>query len=150
MIFVTVGTTMPFDELIQAVDELAGQGIIREPVVCQIGTSAYQPRHCEFFRFEPSIDDWIAKASLVIGHGGTGTVLSLLVARKPFIAVANPRGAEDHQAQFLERLSRTIAILWTRDVSALGELIARAADFDVQALEGQRLADDLRRFLNDT
>lgn len=147
MIFVTVGTTMPFDELIQAVDELSGSGALSEPVVCQIGTSGYEPKNCEYFRFKPGIEDWVEKASLVIGHGGTGTVLSLLAARKKFIAVTNPRGAEDHQAQFLSRLSKSVSILWTRDVTQLGELIERAREFEAGPFEGERLADDLCRFL---
>ncbi|WP_306533874.1 PssE/Cps14G family polysaccharide biosynthesis glycosyltransferase [Geobacter sp.] len=148
MIFVTIGTTLVFDDLIEAIDNLVEDGIITEPVVCQIGNSGYVPKHCEYFRFQPNIDEWTAKASLVICHGGTGSVLSLLTQKRPFIAVANPRGAEDHQAQFLERLSRSISILWTRDLNGLSSLIEKARTFEPKPLDGERLVDDLRKYLN--
>lgn len=148
MIFVTIGTTLVFDDLIEAVDNLVAGGIITDPVVCQIGNSAYIPKNCEYFRFQPNIDEWTGKASLVICHGGTGSVLSLLTQKRPFIAVANPRGAEDHQAQFLERLSRSISILWTKDLKELPGLIEKARMFEPKALDGERLADDLRKFLD--
>lgn len=145
----TVGTTLPFDDLVRAVDALAGKGAITEPVVCQIGPGAYEPRHCEYFRFKPNVDEYIEQAALVIGHGGTGTVTGLLAARKPFVAVANPLGAGNHQAEFLDRLSRRVAFLWTADLAQLPELIAKAAGFEPAAHGGERLTDDLRRYLAD-
>jgi beta-1,4-N-acetylglucosaminyltransferase len=149
VILVTVGTTMPFDELIEAMDRLTAQGSLLEPVVCQIGNGRYEPGHCEYFRFKPSLAALTREASLVIGHGGTGTVLSLLAERKPFIAVVNPRGANDHQGQFLERLSRVVSILWTRDFGDLPALIERAREFKVEAMIQECLADDLRKFLQE-
>ncbi len=147
VIFVTVGTTLPFDELVEAVDKLVADGVIKEPVVCQIGHGQYVPKKCEFFRFKPTLDDDIARASLVIGHGGTGTVTGLLASGKAFLAVANPLGVHDHQRQFLARLSRAMQSLWTADLSELPRLIERARTFRPQAVSGERLTDDLKRFL---
>ncbi len=138
---------MPFDTLIEAIDGFVGDERIRDEVVCQIGRGEYLPRHCEHFRFAPGLDDWMDRASLIIGHGGTGTVLGLLAARKRFIAVANPLAADDHQTQFLTRLGKAVSVLWTRDPTELPTLIERAGTFEVEPLEGMRLADDLRSFL---
>ena len=80
MIFVTVGTTMPFDKLIYRIDELKGENFIKEDVVCQIGNGKYIPVNCEYFRFKPSIEEHIDKAFLIIAHGGTGTVFSFCVS----------------------------------------------------------------------
>ena len=45
MIFVTVGSQkFPFDRLVQRVDELAGEGIIREEVIIQTGACRYRPQ----------------------------------------------------------------------------------------------------------
>jgi len=147
MIFVTVGTTLCFDELIEAVDAFAGQGLIKGPVLCQIGNGACQPKHCEHFRFRPSIEDLMMKASVVICHGGTGTVLNLLAMRKPFVAVANKSGVDNHQAQFLSRLEKEVPLLWTADVKKLPELVLAAASARPGAVKDGRLSEDIRKYI---
>ncbi len=147
MIFVTTGTTLCFDELIEAVDGLVANGQISEPVVCQIGNSKYVPENCDYFRFQPSIDEWIQKASLVISHGGTGTVLSLIINQKAFIAVANSRAADNHQVQFLSRLGQMISLLWTESTEELPALIQQASTFRTKLMKGKRLADDLKDYI---
>ena len=138
---------MPFNSLVAKVDEMTGGGHFQEEVICQIGNGEYIPQHCEYFRFKPDLDSDIQAASLVIGHGGTGTVLGLLAARKRFVAVVNPIGAHDHQAQFLARLGETVSILWTRALDELPELVTKAREYEIQALAGMALADDLKVFL---
>lgn len=147
MIFVTVGTTLTFDDLIRTMDDIATSDMVQEEIICQIGSGEYIPQHCEHFRYTPNLEELIDRASLVIGHGGTGTVLSLLSSGKPFIAVANPLGADDHQAQFLARLEQTATILWTRDLSQLPQLILDARTHQVESRPGLRLADDLIDFI---
>jgi len=148
MIFVTTGTTLCFDKLIETVDDLVGNGQISEPTVCQIGNSKYIPKNCEYFRFQPSIDNWIQKASLVICHGGTGTVLSLIKKNKPFIAVANKRGADDHQSQFLSQLGKMGCILWTNNINELPALIKKVSTFKAPLFSVEHLVDDLKRYLD--
>ena len=121
MILVTVGTTMPFDEMFVEVDRLAGAGHFDEPVLCQVGQSKYRTQHCESFVGRPTLRDLIAESSLVISHGGA-TVVELLLARKPFVAFPNPRGAGDHQGHFLTRMAKMAPISWSRDVADLQRL----------------------------
>ena len=122
MIFVTVGTTMPFDELVQEVDRLAGLDRLGEAVICQSGQSAYRMQHAEQFAGRPSIEDLIAEASLVISHGGA-TVIQLLGAAKPFVAFPNPRGAGDHQTAFLRQVQTIADVSWSSNVTDLERLI---------------------------
>ena len=122
MILVTVGTTMPFDELVAEVDRLSGAGLLGERVICQGGHSAYQMKNGEQFFGKPSISDLIAESSLVISHGGA-TVVQLLMARKPFVAFPNPRGAGDHQTAFLKQISATADVSWSANVSDLLALV---------------------------
>lgn len=148
MIFITVGTTLHFDELIEAVDSLVGKGQISESVVCQIGNGKYIPKNCEYFRFQKSIEEWIHQSSLVICHGGTGTVFPLITMGKAFVAVANSRGAHDHQSQFLSQLGKMGCLLWTRDIDKLHMLIQKASIFKPQPFHPEHVADDLTDYLN--
>jgi UDP-N-acetylglucosamine transferase subunit ALG13 len=123
MILITVGTTMPFDELLEEVDRLAGQDVFGEEVICQGGQSAYQLTHGEQFIGCPSLVDLIDRASMVVTHGGA-TVIQLLLARKPFVAFPNPRGAGDHQTSFLAQIAAVSDISWSRNVGELARLYA--------------------------
>lgn len=124
MIFVTVGTTMPFDELLAEMDRCVAAGVFGDDVVCQFGQSAYRMAHGEQFMARPSIDDLISRSSMVITHGGA-TVIQLLIARKPFVAFPNPRGAGDHQSSFLEQVAAVADISWSRNVADLAQLFRR-------------------------
>ncbi len=122
MIFVTAGTTMPFDELFEEVDRLAGENFFNEELICQSGQTSYQMRHAVQFRGRPSIDDLIAGASLVLSHGGA-TVVQLLLARKLFVAFPNPRGAGNHQTSFLSTIAGVSDISWSADVRDVARLV---------------------------
>lgn len=146
MIFVTVGTTH-FDRLIRKVDELKEIESFEDQVVCQIGSGKYQPKSCDFFRFQTSIENWIENADLVISHGGTGSVLSLLQANKKFVAIANTQLADDHQTKFLMRLERSVSFPWGRDVDDLTMLIRTALSNPPASISMPHLADELRRLI---
>ncbi len=148
MIFVTVGTTLTFDDLIKHIDLLKEQGKIKESVICQIGNGDYQPKHCEYFRFKPSVDEYLEQASLVICHGGTGSTLGVLSKGKKFVAVANPKGIDDHQALFLERISNVIPVIWTKDVESIEQKIHLAKKLEYSRVEIPSLVDDLTDFFN--
>jgi len=147
VIFVTTGTTMPFDELIQEMDRLAAENAFNQSIICQTGTSSIVPSHCEHFKFRPTIDDLIEQADAVITHGGS-TVLKLLKMRRPFVAVPNPRGADDHQGELLEALGQEVGLLWTRDIGNLKPLIHKALTNHVVDFDPPCFIDDLVGYLN--
>jgi beta-1,4-N-acetylglucosaminyltransferase len=147
LIFVTVGTTLAFDDLVRAVDLMVERGQLVEQVVCQIGRGKYEPRHCEHFRFAPDIGDRIETSAVVVSHGGTGSVSYLLSQQKPFVAVANPAGVDDHQAQFLSRLSERINILWTKDLGELPRLVKMAPEHVYVTKKADSLAANLSLYL---
>lgn len=127
MIFVTVGTHK-FDELIQEVDKISVEGLFEDNIVCQIGSGTYTPRNVEFFRYESeeNIGYYISQADFLIGHGGTGTVISFIKSGKKFVVVANTKLAGGHQVEFLEALQQYHPIKWTSHVKRLSLLIQRA------------------------
>jgi len=146
VIFVTVGTTMAYDSLIQEMDALVEQGQIQDRVVCQIGRGEYVPKHCEYFRFRPSIDDLIDEAELVISHGGS-TVIALIAAGKRCVIMANKDAADSHQRDFLRLITKQIDILWSEEVADLGSLIDKAYDADPSHKKLPSLANDLIEYI---
>jgi len=120
MIFVTVGTT-DFESLIETVDKLAPE--IDEKIICQVGKNKYLPSNCDYFRFKNSLEDYFDKASLVITHGGAGTLFRLLELRKKIIAVDNFERHDTHQKDLLKKLADDGYIIWCSDLEKLEELI---------------------------
>lgn len=123
MIFVTVGSSF-FDELVEAMDTAIGENQIRTEVVIQIGYGgSYEPVHCEFFRSSPGLNAYYERASLVVGHGGTGTTLEILERGLRLISVSNPYVSDNHQHEFLEALERRGFLTYCRDLTTLPRLI---------------------------
>src|SRR5262249_19256768 len=102
MIFVTVGVQLPFDRLVRAVDEWAGERR-RTDVFAQIGPSDYQPRHIEFSPFvdPPEFRRLVEAADVLVAHAGMGSIITALELGKPLLVM--PRRADygehrnDHQ-----------------------------------------------------
>ncbi len=146
MIFVTTGTTMPFDELLAEVDRLALEGDLGHEIICQTGASEYVPKNCDSFAFRLSIDDLLQSSDAVITHGGS-TVIKLLKFGRPFVAVANPRGADDHQGEMLNALGEQVGVLWTRDVKDVEALLKQALETPPTEFAPPCFLDDLVAYL---
>ncbi|MEO7100878.1 MAG: glycosyltransferase [Luteolibacter sp.] len=102
MIFVTVGSDIPFDRLIRAVDRWARENN-RHDVFAQIGRGGWEPEFIPFSALlEPTeFKERLASCSIVVGHAGMGTILSALQSSKPILVMPR-RGAlgetrNDHQ-----------------------------------------------------
>ena len=104
MIFVTTGSQkFQFNRLLQKIDLLIEEGMIREEVFAQIGVSDYQPKHYEYCRFldREGFTGKLRECRMVITHGGTGVIIGAVKQGKKVIAV--PRLAsygehvDDHQ-----------------------------------------------------
>ena len=90
MIFVTVGSrNYPFDRLFMELDKLYDEGIIKDKMFAQIGTSNYKPKNFEFKDFisQEEFLDYIKKSSYVISHGASGSIMKALNEGKKVIAV---------------------------------------------------------------
>ena len=105
VILLTIGTMLPFDRLVRAIDKWAEQHA-EEEVVAQIGDKGvYEPKHMRWVRLMPP-DEFAAMVEasrLLIAHAGTGSFL--LAAEKARPIVLFPRRAalnehtSDHQLQ---------------------------------------------------
>jgi len=119
MILVTVGTT-PFESLIRAMDAIAP--LVGESVLCQIADGKYIPVSCEYFRFKPSLEEDYKNSSLVVCHGGAGTLFGLLRLHKKIISVPNLERRDKHQTDLTDTLTARGLILSCYN---LGDLLER-------------------------
>lgn len=106
MIFVTVGSRpYPFDRLFIELDRLYEDGIIKDDIFAQTGTSTYIPKHFEYKDFISQEDflDKINESNFVISHGASGSIMKALNAGKKVIAVTRlekyGEHINDHQIQ---------------------------------------------------
>lgn len=119
MIFLTVGSSDPFDRIVRAVDEwAASRG--RTDVFAQIGRAQYEPRHIEAVPFlSPSeFRERVRAARLLVAHAGMGSIITALEAGRPIIVM--PKRARlgehrnDHQVATAKRLGQRpgITVAW--------------------------------------
>jgi len=136
MIFATVGTQLPFDRMIRAIDEwsaLSG----RSDILAQIGVSDFRPRHIQWVQsLRPAeFDRRFSEADLIISHAGMGTIITALELGKPIIVV--PRRADlgehrnDHQLATAKRFADMGLVSVAFQESELGKRIDElAANWD--------------------
>ena len=156
MIFVTVGTQLPFDRMVRAVDEWAGRAGNGERVFAQIGPSQYKPEHIKYAAFIDA-DEFqrrTREARAVIAHAGMGSIITALVMGKPILVM--PRRAamgeqrNDHQLATAQHFLAQGRIGVAADED---ELLARLEKLDqlcaaerIEAKASPRLLRALRKF----
>lgn len=131
MIFVTVGSMLPFDRLIKAMDEWS-QRHPAEDVYAQIGDGTYVPRYMEWTRVltPGTFTSKINAAELVVAHAGMGIIISTGEIGKPIVLL--PRllrereHTTDHQLHTAAKFSGRPLIRVAKDTSQLSEQIAAA------------------------
>jgi UDP-N-acetylglucosamine transferase subunit ALG13 len=123
MIFVTVGST-DFDALVATMDGLAPQ--LGEEVVLQIGLGTYVPHNAQYFRFAPSLTPYYQQASVVVAHGGLGTIVEALEQRVRLVCVVNPTTYDRHQEHLLRIFAGQNLLLWCPELSGLAAAIGEA------------------------
>ena len=106
LIFVTVGSRQyPFDRLFKKLDELYENGVLKEEMSAQIGTSSYKPKYFKYKDFisPEEFNECIKKADIVVSHGASGSIMKALNADKKVIVVTRlekyGEHINDHQIQ---------------------------------------------------
>jgi UDP-N-acetylglucosamine transferase subunit ALG13 len=88
MVFVTAGTQLPFDRLVEAIDNIAAE-YIGVKFIVQALKSNYKAKNIEVVSFLSSVDfaNAFNNAELIISHAGMGTIISALEKKKPIIVM---------------------------------------------------------------
>lgn len=131
MIFVTVGTILPFDRMIADMDSWAATHP-DENVIAQIGDSMYLPRYMQYFRKKggPEYLALLKSAELVVAHAGMGSVISAQENGIPIVLL--PRLQErrehttDHQLHSAEWLKTQRGVFVAATDAELPERIEQA------------------------
>ena len=97
MIFITVGTQLPFDRLIQSLDDYFTG--LDDAVFAQVGPSDIKLKNIPFADFvSPSkADELFQEASLIIAHAGMGSILTALKYKKPILVVPRKASLGEHR-----------------------------------------------------
>lgn len=135
MIFVTVGTQIPFDRLLKSVEKQIELGNIKEKVIVQAGVTNFKSDKMEIVSFIP-MDEFkkiIEDAKIIICHGGVGTITDGLKNNK--VIIACPRlerfneAKNDHQKQIVENFGNAGFIIPLLDLKDLDKALEKAKTF---------------------
>lgn len=159
MIFVTVGTQLPFERLVRAVDEWAGNNKDKT-VFIQLGQTLFRPNNCEFSAFTDP-EHWehlFQESELIVSHAGMGTILKSIEYDKPLILM--PRLAtlgehrNDHQVATASKFGNYLNIKVANEIADLskaldlpptgGRVLGQERSVNIE-----RLIGEVKRFINE-
>jgi UDP-N-acetylglucosamine transferase subunit ALG13 len=112
MIFATVGTQLPFDRLLLAVDTWAA--LHRDvPVIAQTGrtTTTYAHLTCLPHLDQARYNDCVAQARVIVAHAGMGSILSAIEAGKPVILMPRRADLNEHRNDHQRDTAAEMAVL---------------------------------------
>jgi UDP-N-acetylglucosamine transferase subunit ALG13 len=157
MIFVTVGTELPFDRLIGVVDAWAGRAG-RSDVFAQIGDSYQRPLNISYKTFiEPAeFARRFAEATIIVAHAGMGTILSALQYQKPIVVMPRRAALQEHRNEHQLATARRLAALGkitvAFDEAELAQTLDRLGELKAQerigAYASEGLITALREFID--
>lgn len=149
---------MPFDRLIQALDEWAKAQTSKVNIIAQIGTTSYKPSqlHAVASLSPVAFRDAIREAEIIVAHAGMGSVLTALEFGKPLVVMprlgARHETRNDHQVATANWLSTKQGIYVAMGESELAGAIdcARAQTLTVNEISpfaSPELIGALRAFI---
>ena len=99
MILVTVGTQIPFDRLVNYVDQWASKTEEKQDIVAQVGGSGFQSKHILVVQsVEPEqLEKYITECDFIVSHAGMGSILTALRVKKPIILFPRKASLGEHR-----------------------------------------------------
>lgn len=156
MIFVTVGTQLPFDRMVKAIDTWAAAPG-RPEVFAQIGNTSWRPSHIQYVA-NLTQSQFMEKAKacdILVAHAGLGSIITAMEFGKPIVIV--PRLAQhgehrnDHQLatarKFAAMAHVTVAYDTDELLAALENLEALKARTGANRGASPELLNAIRSFL---
>ncbi|AKQ41000.1 exopolysaccharide biosynthesis protein, glycosyltransferase [Aurantiacibacter atlanticus] len=128
LVFATVGATLPFQRLCDLVLAAKRDGLISEDVILQVGDIETLPDAPAGVRLVRALDfaelqELLQQASIVICHGGTGSILTALRANCATIVIPRRFSLgehyDDHQSEISEVFEQRDLVLSAHDGESL-------------------------------
>ena len=137
MILVMLGTqNNSFHRLLEEIDKLINDGLIKEDVVVQAGYTKYESTNMKIFDFISSdeLDKLEQQADCIITHGGVGSIISSIEKDNKVIAVPRLKQygehVNDHQLDIVQSFDKLGYIIGITDISQLGDALQQIETFE--------------------
>lgn len=136
MILVTLGTQdKDFSRLLKEIDKQIEEKNIKEKVIVQAGYTKYDSSNMELFDLisPEELETLVKKCSILITHGGVGSILLGLKYEKPIIAAARLKKygehTNDHQKQIIKEFEKNGYLLALKNFNNFDQLLIKAKKF---------------------
>lgn len=154
MIFVTVGThNQGFERLIKEADKAAPE--LGEDVFIQTGYSNYKPRNCKYKNFlqQQEFENICSRSSVIITHGGIGSIMTPLMMGKKVIVVPRFKKYgehnDDHQIQITKELESQGKIIAVYEIEKLKDAVHKSKKFKTKAIgKNNRIKKIIENFIS--
>lgn len=157
-IFVILGTQkFQLDRLLIIIDRLVEKNILKN-VFAQIGESKYKPKNYEFKEFltNEEFERKVEESTLVIAHGGVGSILSAVKKGKkvlvfPRLSKYNEH-VDDHQCEIGKTFETRNLVLYCGEEDNLEEKLEelRNKKFDKFIPNNQKIIDIIQSYIKET
>lgn len=141
MIFATVGTQLPFDRMLSALDRWAGQaqGL---PVRAQTGISGagFRSLDCAPFMSPAAFRAAMEQARVIVAHAGMGTILTAAELGKPIVIMPRKAALGEHRNDHQSDTAARMAHLPNVTVAETGQELACALDSLLKHSHGRSFA----------
>ena len=136
MILVMLGTQKnDFSRLLKEIENCINNGTIQEQVIVQAGSTKYKTNKMQIFDLiaREELDKQKQQASLIITHGGVGSIVGALKMNKKVIAIPRLKKygehVNDHQKQIVENLDTQGYIKGVFEIENLEKTIKEIDNF---------------------
>jgi len=139
MIYVALGThERPFYRLVKEIERLIKEKKIKEKFIIQLGFTDYFVNGAECYKYLKvnDLEKYVNKCSVMITHGGLGSIMSGIEAGKPVIAVPRRKmfneHTDDHQLQIVKEAKKYGVVISIHDIKDLENVIKKAKTLKVK------------------
>ncbi|MCI8427287.1 MAG: glycosyl transferase [Lachnospira sp.] len=148
MIFVILGTQkFQLNRLLKALDKLCENKTITEEIFAQIGHSNYHPKNYLYTNFLDRLvfEKKMKDSSLVITHGGVGSIITAINEKKPIIVFPRLKKykehVDDHQLEIARAFSKKNYVLCCEHTIDLEKMIEKAYQhqFDIYVSSTEKI-----------
>ena len=157
MILVTLGTQdKEFVRLLNAVEKAILEKEITDDVIVQAGCTNFKSQNMKVFDYIDIdlFNKYVDEASLIITHGGVGTIMNALSKGKKIIGAARlakyGEHHNDHQIEILENFDENGYLIYAKELDDFGKYIKNIKTFTPKQYKSntKNMINLIRNYIN--